>query len=55
MLTMFAGTPIIHFINNDHGERKMYQVINYRKGNIVAGTYKTRQAARRAVDRLDNI
>jgi hypothetical protein len=32
----------------------MYQVINYRKGNKVVGIYKTRRAANRAVDRLDN-
>lgn len=32
----------------------MYQVINYRQGNKVIGTYKTRRAASRAVDRLDN-
>lgn len=33
----------------------MYQVINYRQGNKVVGIYKTRQAGKRAVDRLDNI
>lgn len=32
----------------------MYEVINYRQGNKVVGTYKTMKAARRAVDRLDN-
>jgi len=32
----------------------MYQVINYRQGNKIVGTYKTLNRARRAVDRLDN-
>lgn len=32
----------------------MFEVINYRKGNVVVGKYKTRKAASRAVDRLDN-
>jgi hypothetical protein len=32
----------------------MYEVINYRQGNVRVGIYKTRESASRAVDRLDN-
>lgn len=59
MLTYVLGSIIMRSrvtsgVKEMENKRLIYQVVNYRKGNIVVGNFLKRSTAKKKVDKLDN-